>query len=127
VTVLCTSGDEPHAIPVSTALRAGPDRILIALADSRESLRRLRADSNVAITIQATGVSCTALGTAAALDEPFVEGMTAVEIVVARVQYHGRPTFALEGGVSWRWTDEAARARDAEVRSALSRLAAKRA
>ena len=43
VAVLSTIGDEPHAIPVSTAVRAGPRRVLLALALRRRSLALLRA------------------------------------------------------------------------------------
>jgi hypothetical protein len=40
VAVLSTAGPEPHAIPVSTAVRAGPRRVLLALARSRASTTR---------------------------------------------------------------------------------------
>jgi hypothetical protein len=46
-----------------------------------------------------------------------------VEIEVERVQDHDRPTFAIESGVRWRWTDPDAEGRDAEVREALTALA----
>src|SRR5689334_6799011 len=41
VLTLVTGGREPHAIPVSAAVRAGPLRLLIGLARGRESLARL--------------------------------------------------------------------------------------
>lgn len=51
VAILATAGDAPHAIPVSAAVRAGPRRILIALATARGSLARLLADPRVSLTI----------------------------------------------------------------------------
>ena len=124
VTILSTRGEEPHAIPVSAALRAGPRRVLIALGAGRESLARLRADPRVALTILCGGdVALTAHGRAGVIDDSLVDGVAAVEIQVERVQDHNRPTFVIEGGVSWRWIDPAADARDSEVRTALERLA----
>jgi hypothetical protein len=123
VLVLCTGGDEPHCIPVSAALLAGPNRILIGLAEGRESLQRLRDDSRVALAIMAEDVVVTAYGTARVLDEKLSDGVIAVEVAVDRVQDHARPTFVIEGGVRWRWTDADARTRDQQVREALERLA----
>ncbi len=125
VTILSTHGASPHAIPVSVALRAGPTRALLALATGRESLARLRADPRVALTILAAGdTAVSAHGRARVVDEALLEGVVAVEMLVERVQDHRRPTFAIDGGVSWRWTDAEAAARDAEVRQALERLIA---
>jgi len=45
---------------------------------------------------------------------------------VHEVRDHDRPTFAIEAGVRWRWTDSEAQRRDAEVHAALARLAARR-
>lgn len=127
VTILSTNGEEPHAIPVSAALRAGPDRVLIALADGRDSLARLLANPRVSVTVLAEGnLALTAFGVARVVEEALVDGVTAVEIDVESVQHHGRKTFVIEAGVRWRWTDPAAEARDAEVRSALERLARRR-
>jgi hypothetical protein len=124
VTILSTSGPGPHAIPVSAAVRAGPRRVLLALGGGRESLARIRADPRVALTVICAGdVALTAHGHATVVDERLVEGVAAVELDVERVQDHNRPTFAIDGGVSWRWTDPAAEGRDAEVRAALERLA----
>ena len=55
VAILSTIGGEPHAIPVSTAVRAGPRRLLLALALRRRSLALLRAEPRVALTILAGG------------------------------------------------------------------------
>jgi hypothetical protein len=124
VTILSTQGDAPHPIPISTALRAGPRRVLFALAAGRESLARLRADPRVALVVLAEGdTAVTAHGRARVVDEAFVAGVVAVEIEVERVQNHGQATFVIESGVRWRWTDPTAAARDAEVRSALEQLA----
>ncbi len=125
VTTLATAGHPPHAIPVSAAVRAGPRRALIGLAASRDSLSRLRADPRVSLAIVCEGVAVTAYGRARVLDDALLaEGVVAVAIDIERVQDHDRPTFAIEGGVRWRWTDPDAERRDAEVRAALAQLAA---
>jgi hypothetical protein len=124
VLVLVTAGERPHAIPVSAAVRAGPRRALIGLARARDSLARLRRDPHVGLVITAAGdVAVTAYGTARVLDEDLVEGVAGVELTVDEIQDHNRPTFVVEAGVGWRWTDPEAEARDAEVRLALARLA----
>jgi hypothetical protein len=123
VAILVTVGETPHAIPVSAALRAGPERLLLALADGRESLARLRSDPRVAVALLAAGIAVTARGRARVLDAPVSEGVSAVEVTVDELDDHLRPTFALEAGVRWHWTDDAARERDAAVRQGLGRLA----
>jgi hypothetical protein len=124
VTILSTCGDGAHAIPVSAALRAGPHRVLIALARQRFSLARLGADPRVALTILADGdVALTIDGRARVLDDELVDGVVAVEIDVERVHDHRRPTFVIERGIAWRWTDRSAQERDSEVHRALARLA----
>ena len=47
----------------------------------------------------------------------------AMRIDVEHVQDHAQPTFAIDDGVQWRWTDADAERRDAEVRAALAQLA----
>ena len=64
VAVLSTGAGEPHAIPVSTAVRRGPRELAFALSLRRESLARLRADPRCALTLLSAGVSVTALGRA---------------------------------------------------------------
>jgi hypothetical protein len=125
VAILGTGGGAPHAIPVSTAVRAGPRTILLALALRRESLARLRAEPRVAVTLLARDVACTAHGTATVVQEPLAEadGVAAVRVEIDTLQDHRTPRFAIEDGVRWHWTDDEARARDGEVRAALRRLA----
>lgn len=124
VIVLVTAGEEPHAIPVSAAVRAGARRVLLGLANTRRSLARLRTDPRVALAITAAGdIAVTAYGTARVLEAALLDGVAAVEVGVDRVQDHNRPTFVIEAGVGWRWTDAEAEARDAQVRQALARLA----
>jgi hypothetical protein len=106
VAILATAGDGAHAIPVSTIVREGPDALLFALGRRRESLRRLRADPRCAL--------------ADPLEPP--GRVVAVRVAVDRVQDHDRPTFAIEGGVPWRWTDPEDEANDAAVRAALLAL-----
>jgi Pyridoxamine 5'-phosphate oxidase len=126
VTILATAGETPRAIPVSAAIRAGPRHALIGLAETRRSLARLRADPHVSLAIISHDLAVTAHGRAQVLEDQLVDGVVAVEIEVHEVQDHDRPTFAIEAGVRWRWTDPDAERRDAEVRTALARLAARR-
>ena len=124
VAILATAGPAPHAIPISTALRAGPRTILLALAAGRESLGRLRADPRVALAIMAEAdLALTAYGSAEPLEEPMPRGVVAVKIAVERVQDHRRPAFAIEAGVRWRWNEARDEERDAQVRAALERIA----
>ena len=58
--MLCAAG--PHAIPVSTAVRAGDDRVLFALGREREILRRLRDDPRAALLVMGEGLAFTAHG-----------------------------------------------------------------
>lgn len=124
VVILVTAGERPHAIPVSAAVRADDRRVLLGLARSRGSLARLRDDPRVALSITAGGdVAVTAYGTARVREEDLVDGVCAVELLVERIRDHNRPTFVIESGVGWRWTDDQARERDGQVRAALARLA----
>lgn len=123
--MLATTGEGPHAIPVSTAVRASADRIVFALGSRRGSLERLRDDPRVAVTVLAAGdVAFTAHGNARVIAEPLpgLEGIVGVEVNVERVSSHKRPTFSIADGVAWGWADDEARERDAAVRSALLEL-----
>ena len=122
VTVLATGGGPAHAIPVSAAIRAAPRVALFGLGARRESLARLRADPRAALLVLAAGdVAFTAHGGATILGE-VVDGVVAVRLDVERVQDHGQPTFTIDDGVRWHWTDRAAAERDATVRGALESL-----
>jgi hypothetical protein len=126
VAVLSTAGRPPHAIPVSTAVRAGPRRVLFALASRRESLARLREEPACALTVLAErDVAFTASGRATVVEDPMevAEGVVAVALEVDAVQDHADPRFAIEAGVRWRWTDPDAAERDAAIHEALRRLA----
>jgi nitroimidazol reductase NimA-like FMN-containing flavoprotein (pyridoxamine 5'-phosphate oxidase superfamily) len=122
VATLSTGAGEPHAIPVSTIVRADDRTVLFVLARRRESLARLRADPRCALTILARGVSVTALGRATVLDAEISERVVAVRLDVERVQDHAQDTFELLEGVRWRWTDPEADRIDAELRQALREL-----
>jgi hypothetical protein len=125
VAVLSTAGPAPHAIPVSTAVRAGPRRVLLARARRRASLALLRVEPRCALTVIAAGdVAFTAHGHAAVVAEELsgAEAVAAVAIEVDDVRSHADPRFAIEAGVAWRWTDPAAAERDAAVLAALARL-----
>ncbi len=127
VAVLSTGAGAPHAIPVSTGVRAGDRRVLVALARRRESLARLREDPRCALTILAAGdVAITAHARAHVVADPMAisDRVAAVALEVRRIQDHGQPRFAIDDGVRWRWTDDEAERRDAEVRAALRELAA---
>jgi hypothetical protein len=124
VVALATQGDGPHVIPVSAALRAPDGHLWLALAQSRGSLGRLRADPRVAVLVLATGnIAATLYGPATVVDEAIADGVAAVRVDVTHTAHHERASFVIESGVSWHWTDETARARDAEVNAALVRLA----
>jgi hypothetical protein len=111
-----------HAIPVSLAVRAGARELVIGLAPRRRSLEHLRADPRCAVTVLARGTSFTAHGRAVAFSGP--DPVVAVRIVVDEIADHDHPTFEIDAGVAWRWTDDAAVERDAAAREALARFAA---
>lgn len=125
VAVLSTGGGAPHAIPVSTGVRAGDHRLLLALALRRESLARLRREPRCAVTLMDEGVAATALGVARIVQEPMEisDRVAAVSVAVDEIQDHDQPRFEMLGAVRWRWVDEDARRRDAEIRAALAGLA----
>jgi hypothetical protein len=78
----------------------------------------------VALTIVAAdNLALTAYGRAEPLEEPMPGGVVAVRIAVERIQDHRRPAFLIEAGVRWRWTDTSEQDRDAQVRSALEKIA----
>jgi Pyridoxamine 5'-phosphate oxidase len=119
VAVLATIGRDgaPHAIPVSTAVRTGPSTVMLALAPTRGSLERLKANPRAALAVLAADTAVTLRGHATVAGE--AAGTVAIRFEIDRIDDHDRPTFAIEGGVPWRWTDAEAERRDAEVRAAL--------
>lgn len=122
--VLCVAG--PHAIPVSTALRASEDRILFGLGRRRETLERLRRDPAAAFCLLGAGLAFTAHGRARVVAERLECSATAVavELRVERVQDHladGR-TDMLDGA-RWRWHDESLVAADEALAVELRSLA----
>jgi hypothetical protein len=122
--VLCVAG--PHAIPVSTAVRASDERILLALGAQRETLARLRDDPSVALAVLGRGVAFTAYGEASVLVEELEAApVAAVELRVTSVADHladGR-TEMLEGA-RWRRPDPEVAESDAAIVAELLRLAA---
>jgi hypothetical protein len=121
--VLCVAG--PHPIPVTAFLRAGDDRVLLALGRGRETLRRLREDPGAALLLMGEGLAFTAHGHARVIAEELeaADTVVAVELIVERVQNHladGR-TEMLDGA-RWRWcAPEYAGAEDA-ILAELERL-----
>jgi len=121
--VLCVTGT--HAIPVSSYVRRGDDRVLLALGSRRETLARLRADPDAAFCVLAEGVAFTAHCRAAVVRESMeaAPGNTAVELRVTHVQDHladGR-TEMLDGA-RWRWIDADAAALQPRILAELSAL-----
>jgi hypothetical protein len=121
--VLCVAG--PHPIPITAYLRAGHDRVLLALGRKRETLRRLREDPSVALLLMGEGLAFTAHGQARVIAEQLeaADTVVAVELRVERIQNHlvDKRTEILDG-VSWRWcADEHGEAEDA-ILAELARL-----
>jgi hypothetical protein len=116
--VLSTAGGAPHAIPVSTAVRSGPATIHLALSLRRDSLARLREEPRCALTVLAAGnIAFTAHAVATVVEEG--ERVAHIRLDVDAVQDHRHPTFEIDDGVRWRWTDAEAERADAELRAAL--------
>ena len=121
--ILCVAG--PRAIPISTAVRLGDDRLAFGLARSRETLAVLRSDPRAAFCVLGAGVAFTAHGSVGVMREeleaaPTVAGL---ELRVERVQDHladGR-TEILDG-VNWRWRDESFAATEDEIVAELEGL-----
>ena len=111
----------PHAIPVSLALKAGPRELLVGLAPRRRSLAHLRRNPVCAVTVMAGGgLAFTAHGRAVAFQE--AGAVVAVRVSVDKIADHDHPTFEIDDGVRWRWTDPKAVERDEAARAALRDL-----
>jgi hypothetical protein len=122
--VLCVTG--PHAIPVSTALRAGEQRLVFALGGSRATLATLRESPSAALCLMAEGVAFTAHGRTEVIREPMEVGpLAALELRVEHVQDHladGRTEMLAPA--AWRWRQERSAEADRGVRVELAALAA---
>jgi hypothetical protein len=121
--VLCAAG--PHAIPISTAVRVGDDRVMFALGRDREILRRLREDERAALLVMGKGLAFTAHGSAAVVAEELqvADTVVGVELRVSRVQDHladGRTEMV--DGARWRWTDERLAESEPKIWAELGRL-----
>jgi hypothetical protein len=120
VGVLCAAG--PHPIPVSTAVRAGDDRLLFALGPGRETLARLRENPRAAFCLMAEGLAFTAHGFVSVVREEMEAGTVALALEVDHVQDHIDPRTELLSAVGWRWADQDADEVDRRVRAELDRL-----
>jgi hypothetical protein len=119
--VLCTSG--PHAIPVSTARRAGEDRVVFALGRSRETLSILRGDPRSALCVLAKGAAFTAYGRARVIREELevAPQVAALELMVETVSDHlADSRTQMIDGARWRWTAERAAAEDPRIAQELA-------
>jgi hypothetical protein len=123
--VLCVAG--PHAIPVSTALRASDRRVMLALGRGRDTLARLRADPRAAFCLLGAEVAFTAYGPASVIREELsaASRVAAVALEVERVQDHlaGSRTEML-AGARWRFTEDPARDDAERILAELNQLGA---
>ena len=123
--VLCVAG--PHAIPVSTAIRAGDRRVLLALGGRRETLRRLRdEDPAAALCVMAEGLAFTAKGDARVIQEGVeaAPALVVVELAVTELVDHladGRTE--MQAPPAWRWLDEKAAESEPRIRAELEAIA----
>ncbi len=123
--MLCVAG--PHAIPVSTAIRAGDRRVLLALGGKRETLRRLREEGPAAaLCVMAAELAFTAKGDARVVQEGVdaAPALVVVELAVAELVDHladGRT--AMDGPPAWHWLDEGAAESEPRIRAELQALA----
>lgn len=121
---LATQGEGPRLIPVSAVVRTAKGDVLVALGERRGSLARLRVDPRVALLVlSANNTAITLYGRATVIDDPLLSGVVAVRVNVERTVGHERSSFEIDSGVVWHWTDDTAKARDAQVQAALARLA----
>ena len=122
--VLCVAG--PHAIPVSTSMRASDTSVLLALGGKRETLSRLRDDPAAALCVLTEGLAFTAKGRARVVAEGIdpAPSLVVIGLEVDEVVDHladGRTEML--GGAPWRWQDEKAAQSDPEILAALEELA----
>jgi flavin reductase (DIM6/NTAB) family NADH-FMN oxidoreductase RutF len=115
----------PHAIPVSTATRAAPDRIVFALARRRDTLARLREHPEAALCLLGAGLAFTAEGVTSVVREEMEASphVAALELRVTRIHDHledGRTE--MHDGARWRFTSDQAREADKALREELDDL-----
>ena len=125
VAVLATVGPSgPVAIPVSALVRAGPRRILFALARTRGSVARLRVDPRAALSLNGPGMSLSVEGAARVAADPLpgAERMVAFELTADRIRDARGPATEVDEGIRWRWTTAEAAGRHAAVMAALAAL-----
>jgi hypothetical protein len=129
VAVLATVGaDGPVAIPVSALLRSGPDRLLLALARTRASVARLRADPRAAASLNGPRMSLCVEGVARLVADPLpgADWMVAFELEGRRIRDARGPATEVDEGIRWRWTTAEAAERHAAVMAALASLGRER-
>jgi hypothetical protein len=121
--ILCTHG--PHAIPVSTAIRAGEHRIVLALSRRRESLALLREHPRVAFCLLGENLAFTAYGNARVAREELDSAphVAAVAIEVEQVQDHRDPRTQMLDGARWRHTTDEAEESSKAIAGELAELA----
>jgi hypothetical protein len=121
--ILSTHG--PHAIPVSTAIRAGDRRIVLALSGRRDSLARLREDPGVAFCLLGHGLAFTVYGEARVVREELESAphVVAIEIAVESVQDHRDPRTEMLDGARWRHTSAEAQEASERIAAELAELA----
>ena len=120
----------PHAIPISTAFRAGDRRLILGLARRRETLERLRVEPRAAFAMLAEGMAFTAYGRAVVVREKLEDmpNLAAVELQVDRVQDHLADGHTeIIDQARWRWVSEEAREADATAVAEIEALARGRA
>jgi oxalate decarboxylase len=110
IAILSTTGDGPHAIPVTAPVRAGDRSILLSLVRAHESVRRLREQPAVALTFLAEGNEAfTARGRARVIEEsmPGSPAFAAVIVDVEQVDDHRQHAEVIDSGVAVRLDDGA--------------------
>jgi hypothetical protein len=112
IAVLATVDPAPHVIPVSAPVRDGDRRILLSLRSERGSVKRIRSDSRVALTVLTEGnIAFTARGRASIVEERMATdpGYVAVAIEAEEIDDHRQLAFEVTGGVDREWIDGAER------------------
>jgi hypothetical protein len=125
-TVGVLSLGDTHSIPISTAVRAGDDRLLFALGSRRETLAKLREDPAASMCLLGEGLAFTARGTATVIREPLecADHVAALVLRVERIQDHladGRTEML--AGARFRRPDAEVAQADAAIVTELGQIA----